>query len=138
MISYYSHVGMLMISPMMMVPVCRTGDPVSITCTAPVEFISWSILRQGTLQMIINDQLINSRDAHQMAQVMANSTTFTFVRISTQFASPLVSTLSIDSVSIGLNGTVVRCSDVANSITSTSTTIQIIDTTQSELVKSLY
>ena len=124
-----------MISPMMMVPVCRIGDPVSITCTAPVEFISWSILRQGTLQMITNIQIINSRDPHQMATEVINSTTFTFMRISAQGASPLISTLSIDSDGIGLNGTVVRCSDVANPMTSASTTIQIIDTSQGELVK---
>ena len=126
-----------MISPMMMVPVCRIGDPVSITCTAPVEFISWNILRQGTLQMITNIQQINSRDPHQMATEVINSTTITYMRISAQGASSLVSTLSIDSVSIALNGTVVRCSDVADPMTSASTTIQIIDTSQSELIISI-
>jgi hypothetical protein len=33
-----------------------------------------------------------------------------------------------------LNGTVVRCSDAANPMTSASATIQIIDTSQSELI----
>jgi hypothetical protein len=55
------------------------------------------------------------------------------MKISTEGALPLITRLSIDSVSIGLNGTVVRCSDVANPMTSASTTIQIIDTSQSEL-----
>jgi hypothetical protein len=54
-----------------------------------------------------------------------NLTTFTFTRTSGQGASPLISTLSIDSVSIGWNETVVNCSDVANPMTLASTTIQI-------------
>ena len=124
---------MLTLSPMTMVPVCRIGDAVTITCTASVEFMSWSVLRQGTLEMLSNDQTINSRDGNQMTQVHLNSTLFTFMRTSAQGASPLISTLSIDSVSIGLNGTLVRCSDVANPMTSALTTIQIIDTSQSEL-----
>jgi hypothetical protein len=126
--------GMLMISPMRMVPVCHIGDPVNITCTAPVQFISWSILKQGTFQMITNNQIINFRDVHQMATEVVNSITFTFMRTSSQGALPLVSTLSIDSVSIGLNGTIVRCSDVANPFVLASTTILIIDTNQSELI----
>ena len=126
---------MLTISPITMVPVCRTGDAVRITCTASVEFISWSILqqRQGTLERISNDQTINSRDASQMTQVEVNSVLFTFMRTSARGASPLISTLSIDSVNNSLNGTVVRCSDVANPMTSASTRIQIIDASQSEL-----
>jgi hypothetical protein len=37
-----------------------------------------------------------------------------------------------------LNGRVVRCSDVINPMTSASTTIQIIDTSQSELFIASY
>ena len=70
---------------------------------------------------------INSLDANQMSRRVENFATFIFMRSSAQGASPLISILSIDSVGIGLNGTVVRCSDVANPITSASTTIHIID-----------
>ena len=49
---------------------------------------------------------------------------FTFSRSSAQGATPLISTLSIDSVSIGM---VVQCSDVVNTMISALTTIQIID-----------
>ena len=125
---------MLTLSPMTMVPVCHVDDAVTITCTASVEFVSWSFLRQGTLEMLTNDQTINSRDADQMAQIVVNSATFTFMRSSAQGESPLIATLSIDSVSIGFNGTVVRCSDVANPMTSASTILQIIDTSQSQLL----
>ena len=61
-----------------------------------------------------------------------NSTTFTFTRTSAEDVSPLISTLSIDSVSIGLNGTVVNCMDANNPMISNSTTIQIIDTSNSK------
>lgn len=75
---------MVTLSPMTMVPVCRAGDAVRITCTASVEFISWSTLqlRQGTLERISNDQTINSRDTSQMTQVEVNSALFTFMRTS--------------------------------------------------------
>ena len=128
------HLGMLMLSPMKTVPVCRVGDTATIKCTASSHFISWSILRQSTHERVINDQIINSRDAIQMPAVeTVNSTTFTFVRSSAHEASPLISTLSIDSVSIGFNGTVVNCTDVQNPTISASTIIQIIDTSSSEL-----
>ena len=117
---------------MSVAPVCRVGDPLQLICTASdsVEFIIWSILQAnepGTLTEIATPVQINSRDANQMRQIEVASATFTFVRISAQGASPLVSTLSIDSVSIGLNGTVVNCSDVSNPMISASTTIQVID-----------
>ena len=126
---------MLTLSPVLVAPVCHVGDPLQLSCTSSVQFIRWSILQpneQEVLVEAINSVQINSVDANQMSQRAMNSATFTFMRISTQGASPLISTLSIDSVSIGLNGTVVHCSDVANPMTSASTTIQIIDTSQGE------
>ena len=118
------------LSPVMVAPVCHVGDPLQLICTASVEFIRWSILH-------INPVQINSRDENQMRifNDLVDSVTFTFLRSSAQFASPLISTLSIDSVSIGLNGTVVHCTDIANSTTSASTTIHILDanTTLSKL-----
>ena len=123
---------MVSLSPMTVAPVCRVGDPLQITCTASVEFIKWSILQtneQGTLVEVFNSVQINSRDAnYQISQRSVNSSSFIFMRSSSQFSSPLISTLSINSVSISLNETVVRCSEVGGSMTSASTTIHIIDT----------
>ena len=119
---------------MSVAPVCRVGEPLELTCTAAlagsVQTIRWSIFRvindQGTLSEITNSVLIDNSDDNQRKTKEVASVTFTYVRISDQGASPLVSTLSIDSVGIGLNGTVVRCSDVANPMTSASTTIIIL------------
>ena len=114
---------------MSVAPVCHVGDPLQLTCTASVQTIRWSIFRiindQGTLSEITNSVFIDNSDDNQRKSSEVASFTFIYVRISDQGASPLVSTLSIDSVSIGLNGTVVRCSDVANPMTSASTTIYI-------------
>ena len=120
---------------MTVVPVCRVGEPLELTCTAAlagsVPTIRWSIFRvindQDTLSEITNSVLINNSDDNQRKSSEVASVTFTYARISAQGASPLVSTLSIDSVNIGLNGTVVNCSDVSNPMISASTTIQVID-----------
>ena len=132
------YTGTVTLSPMTVAPVCRVGDPLQLTCTTlrPIEFQRWNVLRaneQGTLVDVINSDIINSRDMFQTRDIPLDSATITFMRISAQEASPLITSLSIDSVSSGLNGTVVRCSDARNPMTSASTTIQIIDTSQSEL-----
>ena len=116
---------------MTVAPVCHVGDPLQLTCTASVEFVRWSILQvneRGILVEVATAVQLNSRDENQMRQIedLVDSATFTFMRTSAQFASPLISTLSIDSVSIDLNGTVVRCMEAGGSTASASTTIKII------------
>ena len=121
------------LSPVMVAPVCRVGDPLQLTCTASVEFIQWKILQaneQGVLQEVTTTVKFTILDQNQMSQRIVNSATFNFVRSSAQSTQPLVSTLSIDSVNMGLNGTEVHCSEVGGSMTSASTTIQIIDMSQ--------
>ena len=54
---------------------------------------------------------------------MANSTSFTFLRLSTQ---PLTSTMTISNVREGLNGVQMNCVDVQISESAT-TTIKIVD-----------
>ena len=119
---------------MSVAPVCHVGDLLQLTCTASVEFLEWNmsvVNEHGRLRVITAFR--NSRDmTQQPTLVVVNDTSFTFMRSSARNATPLVSTLAINSTSIGLNGTVVRCSDVADPMISASTTIQIIDTSQSE------
>ena len=121
-------IGMVILSPMSVAPVCNVGDPLQLMCNASVEFIRWNVLQsneQGTLEEVANVQ-INTRDISvQMSEREVDSATLTFMRLSARNATPLVSTLSIDSVSIGLNGTVVKCSNVSNPTKSASTTIYI-------------
>ena len=119
---------------MSVAPVCRIGDPLQLTCTASVEFLQWHmrvIDEQGRLHEITT--FSNSRDMNQQLMPMiVNDTSFTFMRVSARNSTPLVSTLAINSTGIGLNGTVVRCMDANNPMTSASTTIQIMDLDNSE------
>ena len=75
----------------------------------------------------------NSRDSSPPPRErIINSTKFIFSRISGVGVLPLISTLAINSTTIGLNGTVVRCRDADNPMASVSTTINIIDTNNSK------
>ena len=119
---------------MTVAPVCHVGDPLQITCTASVaNTIEWSftvINQRGETEPITTFSTAEALSS-QSVLLQVNSTTFTLIRNSSQNVLPLIVTLSIDSVSIGLNGTVVTCRDTGNSVTA-STTIQIIDTSNSE------
>ena len=118
-------IGTVTLSPMMVAPVCHVGDCLNLTCTASVEFITWSfrvVDEQGGDEEIT----IFSSTSDLSMPTVVNSTTFTLIRNSPQSVLPLIVTLSIDSVGISLNGTVVNCIDTRNSMISASTTIQII------------
>ena len=123
---------MVTLSPMTVAPVCRVGDQLQVTCTASVEFIRWSLVvvnEHGMDEEITVSR--NSRDPNpEPKERIINSTMFTFSRTSAEDALPLISTLSINSVSIGLNETVVGCMDANNPMTSASTTIYIIDVSE--------
>ena len=128
---------MVTLSPMSVAPVCRVGDPLQITCTASVQFIRRNI-------MVVNDQgmeediTVSSNESRDPSppprERIPNSTRFTFSRISPEDYLPLITTQAIISTSIGLNGTVVHCVDAINPMTSASTTIKIIDTSNSKLL----
>ena len=126
---------MLILSPMTMAPVCRVGDPLQLTCTASAPFIRWNIVvvnEHGVEEEIT--AIRNSIDlSPEPKERIINSTTFTFSRTSAEDVSPLITTLSIDSVSIGLNGTIVNCRDANNPMVSASTTIQIMEASSSKL-----
>ena len=57
---------------------------------------------------------------------MINSTSFTFSRISARGIMPLVSRLTIDPLTIGLNGIMINCTDVSMMETA-STTIHVLN-----------
>ena len=124
---------MLTLSPMTVAPVCRVGDPLQITCTATrdsTDFLEWYFVVVNEYGIVMEVMAYsNSRDRTQELQTQRtiNSTTFTFMRISARGATPLVSTLSIDSVNIGLNGTVVHCLDARYLAPPASTTIYVSD-----------
>ena len=122
-----SNVGVVILSPRAVAPVCRVGDQLELTCNSTGSFLRW-IFTIGNEQGVPQEyrRNINSQDgSQQMSMIEVNSTTFTFMRISDQGVLPLISTLVINSVSSTLNGTVVHCVDVGTSTTA-STTVHLI------------
>ena len=115
------------LSPTSVAPVCRVGDPLELTCSSSGNFSRWTFSagnEQGVPQEYRRN--INTQDgSQQMSMINVNSTTFTFMRTSSQGMLPLVSTLVIDSVNRYLNGTEVHCLDLATTTTA-STTIRLI------------
>ena len=120
---------------MTVAPVCRVRDPLHLTCTASVaNTIEWTftvVNQQGENEPVTTFSTAEAL-SNRSVLIQVNSTTFSLIRKSSRNVLPLIVTLSIDSVSIGLNGTVVTCRDTGNSTTSASTTIQIIDTSNGE------
>ena len=125
---------MAILSPMTVAPVCHVGDPLQLTCRAPLQlnFLKWSILQPnelGILEKVTNDVKVTFNQT--IIPITVDLALFSFSRVQEM---PLISTLSINSVNIHLNGTVICCSDLAGSaMLSSSTTIKIIDNNQSEL-----
>ena len=119
---------MVTLSPSSVAPVCRVGDPLELTCSSSRSFSRWTFSvgnEQGVSQEYRRN--INSQDgSQQVSTIQVNSTTFTFMRTSSQGMLPLVSTLVINSVNRYLNGTEVQCLDVV-SATTASTTIRLFD-----------
>ena len=106
-----------MISPARVAPVC-SGDLLELTCSTPGSILEWAF---ATLY-----KRAVSRTNQVPAPLSIDSTWFTFSRLSAQNSFPLISTLSINPVNKGLNGTEVNCTDVGTSET-VSTIITIID-----------
>ena len=112
--------------------VCE-GEELSLTCSTNVSIILWSTspLQNEQGQVLTFMRFISSVGASQQASdMMVNSTFFNVSRVSGRDESPLVSRLVIGSVSVGLNGTRVNCTEQAvnnKNTTVASTTIVIVE-----------
>jgi hypothetical protein len=117
--------GIVEISPPGVAPVCRVGDQLELTCSIAGEFKRWEFtvtLDSGLTQTFMPDVTPDG----VAPPLTVNSTTFTVSRLSAQDSSPLISRMTINPVSEGLEGVAVSCVDVAAS-ESVTTTIQIVD-----------
>ena len=126
--SGYFNAGRVILSPAAVAPVCKVGNQLELTCNISGSYLRW-ILAVGDEQGMLQEHRrnINSQDeSQQISQVVVNSTTFTFMRTSSQDILPLGSTLVINSVSRDLNGVMVYCVDV-NASRAVSTTIHLFD-----------
>ena len=117
--------GVVELSPSGVALVCQVGDPLELTCSITGEFKRWEftvVTDSGVSQTFMPDVTPDG----VAPPLTVNSTTFTLSRLSAQDSLPLISRMTINHVSEGLNGVAVSCVDVAAS-ESAATTIQIVD-----------
>ena len=124
--------GLVEISPSGVAPVCQAGDQLELTCSATGAFLRWefTVIRESEPAMPFRVMPIVTSNGPSGVPppVTANSTRFTFSRFSAQDSTPLISMLTINPVSEGLNGVEVKCMDVELPSESVATTIRIVGT----------
>ena len=119
------------ISPSAVAPVCQAGDQLELTCSETGIFLRWEFSVSGA-QMPLGAAVVSAGGPSGVPPpVLVNSTRFTFSRLSTQ---PLTSTMTVSSVSEGLNGVQINCVDIETSESAT-TTIRIVDDTRGRQIK---
>ena len=113
----------------MAAPVFQAGDQLVLTCSVTGAFLRWefTVIRESGSPVTFMPNVIADGPSGVASPVMVNSTTFTFSRLSAQDSSPLISWMTINHVSEGLNGVQMSCMDVEASQSAT-TIIRILDT----------
>ena len=116
---------MVELSPSGVAPVCPIGDQLELTCSVSGEFLRWqfTVTLEDETSMTFMPDVTAGGPSGVSPTRMANSTTFSFSRLSTQ---PLTSVMTINPVSEGLNGVQVNCM-IRGTSDSATTTIQIIE-----------
>ncbi len=94
-----------------------------LNCTTSGNILEWSF-SPTTTTLVYTRALSTTNQPPE--PILIDETRFTFSRLSATSTLPLVSTLLIDPVNMGLNGTEVNCTDVNTSETVT-TIIKIIN-----------
>ena len=106
-----TYTGAVILSPSGIVTVC-SGDQLELICTLTdpgSSLLEWRIT--STTSISVQQAIEAATPSDQISHFIVNSTSFTTSRISAQGQLPLVSRLLINPVTIGLNGTVVDCTD---------------------------
>ena len=123
-----TNAGSVVISPSGGVAPACSGDLLELTCTTLGSFAEWSFFlipeQETTARKFARVLHIDSVPAS--SELLVNSTTFIFSRISAPGSLPLMSRLLINPVADALNGTDVNCTDVDAS-NSSSTRIRVIN-----------
>ena len=135
--------GAAMISPSPIAEFCHVGDRLGVMCTltsSTASILKWSLeFISGSGMTIRLRSTITSTTLHDDTQVM-DSIVFTFIRSSKLEVLPLVSSLYIDPVRGGLNGTIISCGEGRGDdpATSANTTLYIIGNNPGGLAKFIY
>ena len=118
------------LSPSPRVTVCNVGDRLEVNCTTNANVLTWSLMYISENGMVEehSDIIISSTAMTQLTR-MINSSIVTFSRRSEPRSSPLISSMIIGSVTVGLNGTRITCMEFG--ATTEATTVIYIVSSQS-------
>ena len=110
------------ISPSGVAPVCQEGDQLELICTTTGIFLRWEITIFPENVTHVQTPITSVGSSGIPPSLMISSSTITFSRLSGPNISPLISRITINPVSNGLNGTVVNCFEGSSSTESVATT----------------
>ena len=132
-LSLGSCAGVVEISPSEIAPICQVGDELKLTCSTTEVLQTWQFIaipESGTAVTFARSVSSGGSTGVDSQPLIINSTImFTFSRLSCQGSLPLMSRMTIDPVTEGLNGTRVNCLDGITSESAT-TTIYVIGGTR--------
>ena len=125
--------GVVEISPPVVALVCQVRDQLELTCGISaaggfsVLLQQWQLVANSESGAVTQLQLVSSAGTTGVNSdtLIINSVTFTVSRLSIEGSSPLISRMTVNPVSEGLNGSEVNCVDTLTS-ESARTTILII------------
>ena len=125
---HFTCIGTVSISPAHMASVCR-GDQLELICTTNRIFLEWSfsLISEGETSARTYSRILNILSGPAIPGLLVNSITFSFSRVSAQDTLPLISRLLINPVSAELNGTLVNCTDIFETLETASTLVRIIN-----------
>ena len=120
--------GVVEISPSPVAAICQERDQLELTCTSSDIFLRWEFTVFPENMTHATTPVTSAGSSGVPPPLTISSSMITFSRLSGPNVLPLISRVTVDSVSIGLNGTVVNCFEGSTSIDIVAiTTIRIID-----------
>lgn len=118
----------MIISPSPVATVCNAGDMLEVNCTTNTSSVlTWSLTYISENGMVeqVEDIIISSSAMIQPTRTISSSV-ISFARRSEQRSTPLTSSMTVASVSLGLNATRITCRESVGTARSETTTIYII------------
>ena len=116
------------ISPSGVAPVCQAEDQLELTCTSSGAAHRWEFTIFPENMTYPTAPIISAGTSGAPQPLTFSSSVITFLRLSGQGSSPLISRARVSSVSSDLNGAVVNCFEgISSTVSVATTTIRIID-----------
>ena len=104
--------------------VCAGGD-ISLTCTINATIVEWSVTapHRHSLTRLLS---INTRTTVRETIPVSGIVVFEIIKVSNRGDLPLVSKLSANNVSAGVNGTLIKCREESHESLNTSMGMETI------------